>query len=113
MTKTKKKSTKPSKPYWEMTTEELREATKEFDGPIDESQWRPMTKSERTRFERMQKGPHRSIFIHRPDAAKKSKVEIQLTEDLLKHCNEYASKHDLTVSDVIAMSLKSSFVFAE
>ena len=65
MTKTKKKSTKPSKPYWEMNTAELREATREFDGPMNESEWRPMTKSERARFERMQKGPHRSIFIDR------------------------------------------------
>lgn len=70
MTKTKKKSTKPSKPYWEMTTEELREATKEFDGPLDESQWRPLTKSERAKFERMQKGPHHSIFIDRLNAAR-------------------------------------------
>ena len=70
MTKNKKKSMKPIKPYWEMNTEELRDATKEFNGPINESEWRPMTKSERAKFEGLQKGPHRSVFIHRPEATR-------------------------------------------
>jgi hypothetical protein len=104
---------KVTKPYWEMNAEELREATKMYDKPLPESEFRTMTRAERARHDRMMKGPSGSIFIHRRDEPKKSKVQIQLTEDLLKHCNEYASKHDLTISDVIAMSLKSSFVFAE
>ena len=111
--KTKKSSPPQSKPYWEMTLDELREATKEFDGPMDLSEWRPLSRAERARHDRAMKKPCKSIFIYRPDETRKSKVEIQLAEDLLKHCNEYASKHDMTISDVIAMSLKSSFVFAK
>ncbi len=127
MTKTKRKKSapSPSRPYWEMTLDELREATKEFDGPMDLSDWRPLTRAERARHDRAMKGPVRSIFIHQPDESgkrrvtvlseerTKSKLEIELTQDLLKHCNDYASKHDLTISEVIAMSLKTSFVFAE
>ena len=58
----KRKSTK--KPYWEMSLEELREATKEFDGPVDISKTRPLTKEERARWNRSKKGPHYSIFVH-------------------------------------------------
>ena len=105
---------KVTKPYWEMNAKELQEATKMYDEPLPESEFRSMTRAERARHERIMKGPSGSIFIHRPaEPHKKSKVQIQLEEDLLKYCSEYASKHDLTISDVIAMSLKSSFVFAK
>ena len=45
-------ATKKSKPYWEMTLDELREATKEYDNPIPESKMRDLTKAERDQFER-------------------------------------------------------------
>ena len=47
--------TTASKPYWEMTTTELREATKEFDQEFVGDTFRPPTAAERTRFERARK----------------------------------------------------------
>ena len=44
-----------SKPYWEMTTAELREATKEFDREFVGDTFRPPTPAERARFERARK----------------------------------------------------------
>jgi hypothetical protein len=59
-----KRTTQP-KPYWEMTAEELAEATKEFDKPIPLSKTRPLTKEQRRRWERMKQGPSVSIFVSR------------------------------------------------
>lgn len=44
-----------SKPYWEMTTAELREATKEFDQEFIGDTFKPATAKERARFERARK----------------------------------------------------------
>jgi hypothetical protein len=44
-----KKPTVKAKPYWKMTTEELAEATKEFDQPLPPEKMRPLTKAERAR----------------------------------------------------------------
>jgi hypothetical protein len=53
------------KPCWDMSCEELREATKEFDRPIPLSKTRPLSQKEQALFERMRKSPQRSIFISR------------------------------------------------
>ena len=47
--------TPASKPYWEMTTAELREATKEFDQEFIGDTFRPPTPQQRARFERARK----------------------------------------------------------
>ena len=47
--------TPESKPYWEMTTAELREATKEFDREFVGDTFGPPTPQQRTRFERARK----------------------------------------------------------
>ena len=44
-----------SKPYWEMTTAELREATKEFDREFVGDTFGPPTPEQRARFERARK----------------------------------------------------------
>ena len=44
-----------SKPYWEMTTAELREAMKEFDQEFVGDTFRSPTATERARFERARK----------------------------------------------------------
>jgi hypothetical protein len=55
MMKRKKKQPK-QKQYWEMNAAELAEATKEFDKPLPPGRTRPLSKSERARFERMRNG---------------------------------------------------------
>jgi len=44
-----------SKPYWEMTAEELAEATKQFDAPFVVDKSRPLTPSERKRWRSVKK----------------------------------------------------------
>jgi len=78
---------KSKKPYWEMTTAELAEATKEFDRPIPLSKTRPLSKKERALFERMRSAPHRSIFISR-DA---DGVWVRLDPDVLRRSVKYAA----------------------
>jgi hypothetical protein len=43
---------KPAKPYWEMTTEELREATKRFDEEFVADEAKPMSSHLRRRWQR-------------------------------------------------------------
>ena len=54
---------KPEKPYWEMTTNELAEATREYDHPETTPADRPLSKAERDEVERARRGPHLSITI--------------------------------------------------
>jgi hypothetical protein len=96
------KKAKPAKAYWEMTSTELAEATKEFDRPIPLSKTRPLTKSERSLWERMRRAPHRSIFISRNADG----IWVRLDPDILRRSTRYAAEHKLTLAQVINRSLK-------
>jgi hypothetical protein len=50
---------RPKKPYWEMTTEELAEATAEFDREFIGDTFRPLTPKERAEWERARRKPGR------------------------------------------------------
>jgi hypothetical protein len=97
------------KPYWEMNLKELREATKEFDGPINPSRLKPLSKAERARWERMRKGPVYSIFVHR---AKKRRVTIRVDAGILRRCEAYARERHMTRDQMIERSLAASLTFA-
>jgi hypothetical protein len=97
-----KKSSRAKKPYWEMTATELAEATKEFDGPIPLSKSRPLTKKERALYERMRKGPHRSIYISRGTDG----IWVRLDPEVLRRSTQYAARQKLTLAEVINRSLK-------
>jgi hypothetical protein len=98
------------KPYWEMNADELAEATKEFDRPIPESKLRPLTAAERREFERLQAGPSRSIYLK---PRKQRQVKVKLDQELLRRSEDYASRHKMTLSDVISKSLVVALSFAE
>jgi hypothetical protein len=102
--------TKRQKPYWEMSRDELREATKEFDGPVDLAKTRPLSKKERAEWERMSSGPAYSIRVY---GGKKRAVTIRLDEDLISWSETYAKRHKMTRDDVIARSLRSIQSFAQ
>jgi len=104
----KKATTK--KPYWEMNTEELAEATKEFDKPIPAKSLRPLSKEQRARFERAQRLPHRSIFVLRDS---EGATFVRLEPSILKRASRYAAAHQLTLSEVINKSLKGMLAFVE
>lgn len=109
--KTNLKPSKPGKPYWQMNARELAAATREFNKPIDLRKYtRPLTPQERAMFQRMQKGPVISIHA-RPRHARQ--VKVKLDEPTFQRCQDYASRHDLTISDVISLSLQTTFRFAD
>jgi hypothetical protein len=53
--KTKKRPGGQKKPYWEMTTEELSEATKEFDKEFCIDSFRPLTAEEKALWQRIKR----------------------------------------------------------
>jgi hypothetical protein len=92
-----------------MTTAELAEATKEFDGPVDKSKWRPLTGKERATFERERRRPAISIYTER---GKTKQVKILLDKSIVDRCEKFAAKHNMTLSQVINLGLRSALVFA-
>ena len=100
---------KTEKPYWEMSAAELAEATKEYDRPLPRSKMRPPTREERQAFERSRKSPVRSIFISRdPDG-----MVVRIEPALLKRSMRYATRHKMTLSDVINRSLRGMLAMVE
>ena len=98
------KKLKPAKPYWEMTTRELAEATKEFDRPIPFSQTRPLSRNERKEFERSRRLPTVSIFVSR--RRDHGWVNVNLDPDVLARAQKYAAKRKMSLSEFVNRSLK-------
>jgi hypothetical protein len=92
----------PMKPFWEMTTAELREATREFDTPSKDGYgFRRMTPAERARWNRAKRKPGR------PKIGKGAKsVLISVERDLLKNADAFARKNKLSRSQLIAGLLR-------
>ena len=104
-----------TKPYWDMNLDELRESTREFDGPIDLAKTRPLTKSQRARIERARRQPARSIFVSRSASARGGGNSCQLCMEidprLLSECVKYATAHKMSLAELVTKSLKSSLSF--
>ena len=89
-----------SKPYWEMTTAELREATKEFDREMIPG--RPLTPrmKEALRRARNKRG--------RPKVGKgAARVLITVEKGLLGRADSFAKRHHLSRSQLIARGLEA------
>jgi hypothetical protein len=99
---------KPSKSYWEMNVDELAEATREFDRPTSPSRLRPLSKRERERFERAQRSPYVSVFVGDGNRL----VTVAIDDALLRQSDEYARKHKLSRSELIALGLQKLLVKA-
>jgi predicted HicB family RNase H-like nuclease len=108
----KKTRSKSQKPYWEMTARELEEATKEFDGPLDLSKTRPLTASERERFERATRGPIRSIRAGSANRKKTEKVTVELSAELVRRTTELAAERRITLDELVARSLQGALIVA-
>jgi hypothetical protein len=104
------KRSKTKKPYWEMNLQELQEATKEFDKPIPMSRMRPLSKAEREDFERSRARGVRSIFVKR---SRPKSVTLKLDEVIVTKSTEYASRHNMTLAEVIERSLRSILSFVD
>ena len=91
----------PSKPYWEMTTAELREATKEFDREFVGDTFRPPTPQQRARFERARKRG-------RPQVGMGSKtISVTVEKQLLAKTDRLAKKLNVPRAALIARGLQA------
>ena len=92
---------KNAKPYWEMTTEELREATKEFDEEFVGDKARPLTPKMKALWEKAKaKGE--------PQNGKAEKtITVRLDKALLKRCTVLAKRKHLSRDALIARGLRA------
>ena len=96
------KSKKPSKPYWEMTTAELREATKQFDEEFVGDKGRPLTPDEQALWERV-KAKGEPLVNGKAEA----RIAVRIDEALLKRCTALAKKKRLSRDALIARGLRA------
>src|SRR6185295_19147075 len=97
-----KRKTKISKPYWEMNTQELAEATREFDGDIDPRRLKPLSPEMRAQWERMKRKRGR------PPVGEGSKViSLSVEKSLLRRSDNLAKKEGLTRAQLFARALES------
>ncbi|HYV39479.1 MAG TPA: hypothetical protein VE988_27565 [Gemmataceae bacterium] len=93
---------KNAKPYWEMTTAELREATKEFEEEKVFDHAKPMTAEMKARWERAKaKGT-----AHTNGRAEQI-IAVRLDKDLLQRCTTLAKKKRLSRDALIARGLRA------
>ncbi len=95
------KAKRSKKPYWEMTTAELREATKEFDREFIGETFRPMTPQARAQFERARKRG-------RPRNGLGAKtISVTVEKRLLAQTDRLAKKLQVPRAVLIARGLKA------
>jgi hypothetical protein len=91
---------KANKPWTEMTTAELRQATKDLNGSVL-GKTRPLNAAERALWEKSR--GHRRSRGHR--APKCERVNILLERGLLREADKVAKKNGLGRSELIAQAL--------
>jgi uncharacterized protein (DUF4415 family) len=90
------------KPYWEMTTAELREATKQFDEEFVAEKSRPLTAEEQARWEIAKSQP--------PDAENgqtEQTIAVRLDKALVDRCTALAKKKRLSRDALVARGLRA------
>ena len=91
------------KPYWEMTTQEIDEATKQFDEPMVADKYRPLTPAEREQWKRV-KGKR-----GRPKVGQGHKrVSVSLEQGLLERATALARKRRISRSKLLAQVLEQA-----
>src|SRR5882724_8512696 len=90
------------KPYWEMTTEELREATKEFDEEFVADKAKPLTPAMKAQWERAKAKPPRA-----EDGRGQQTIAVRLEKALLDRCTVLAKKKRISRDTLIARGLKA------
>lgn len=94
---------KKTKPYWKMTTEELRKATQEFDDPTYHPPALPRTAKDRAQLARARRrGRGRP-----PVGAGARRIQVTMERSLLKRVDEYARKHRLTRARTLALAVQA------
>jgi hypothetical protein len=97
---------KPSKPYWKMTTEELAETTREFDREHIGESFREMTPAEEKAWRTaMDKPPSRRRTV-RNKPVKTVSVDIQVS--LVKQLDRQAKKRGISRADLLEEILEAT-----
>jgi hypothetical protein len=97
-----KKTKSVAKPYWEMNTEELRHATREFDAERRGLPGRPLGTAARKRWERLRRKPGR------PTVGKGHRViSVSIEQGLLDSVDALAARRKLTRAALIAHALRA------
>jgi hypothetical protein len=104
---------KRKKRYWEMTADELAEATKEFDREIPAHKLRPLTPAQCELWNRAKRLPSRSIFITRGDSPDTTTLLIRLKSDLVRRLDEYAKSRKITREQLMEKSVRTLLSFVE
>ena len=88
------------KPYWDMTTSELAEATREFDREfVPTKPLTPAMKAAQKRARRKMGRPRIGQGAQR--------LMVTVERDLLRRADDFARRHKLTRSGLIARSLEA------
>ena len=90
------------KPYWEMSTKELREATKEFDEEFVAEKAKPLSPSMRSRWERAKAKPRGNN-----DGDGQQTIAVRLEKTLLEQCSTLAKRKRISRDALIARGLKA------
>jgi hypothetical protein len=89
------------KPYWEMTSKELAEATKQFDDPFVIDRSRPLTPAEREQWKRIKRKRGR------PKIGQGFKrISVSLEQGLLRRATALAKKRRVSRSQLLAQMLE-------
>jgi hypothetical protein len=91
-----------AKPYWEMTAEDLREATKEFDEDFVAEKTRALTPAMKSRWERAKVKGARA-----QNGAGRQTIAVHLEKKLLLKCAALAKKKRISRDALIARGLKA------
>ena len=96
------KTKKPTKPYREMTTAELREATKQFDEEFVGDKARPLSPEKQARWERA-----KAKGASAENGCTEAHIAVRLDKTLLKRCTALARKKRLSRDALIARGLRA------
>lgn len=97
-----RRKTTQAKPFTQMNTEELAEATAEFDQEFIIDSFHPLTPEARARWERAKRKPGR------PKLGKGSKViSVSVEKSLLEKCDRLAKRKRVTRASLIARGLRT------
>ena len=96
------------KPYWEMTSKELDEATRQFNEPMVVDRSRPLTGKERGRWRKVRKkrGRPRVGLGH-------ARISVSLERGLLKRVTALAKRRKISRSRLLAEVLSDVLSGAE
>ena len=91
------------KPYWEMTSAELTEATKQFDEPLVVDKSRPLSPAEREQWKRIKRKrgrPKKGQGFQR--------VSVSIERGLLKRASALAKRRRVSRSQLFAQMLEKA-----